>query len=182
MHQNILDCLLIFLLVMSKTLRMQLFQFSCHCVIVLSFSLPICLVLLERFNRGKHGLQRKARIFDNSWKAKSYRLFVFYRNNGLLTLQRNDDHEWRFVTLCGLFFLPTMPHKPIEREIQLGNKATLNQSDLVWMVFISYNACERCFCFLKAKQTRLPSLFNAVVLERIWLRILIINNKYSWEN
>ena len=56
---------------------MQLFQFSCHCVIVLSFSLPICLVLLERFNRGKHGLQRKARIFDNSWKAKVINCFSF---------------------------------------------------------------------------------------------------------
>ena len=31
-------------------------QFSCHCVIVLSFSLQICLVLLERSSRGKYGL------------------------------------------------------------------------------------------------------------------------------
>ena len=122
MHQNILDCLLIFLLVMSKILRMQLFQFSCHCVIVLSFSLPICLVLLERFNRGKHGLQRKARIFDNSWKAKSYRLFFFYRYNGSLTLQGNDDREETLVTLCSLFVLHTMPHEAIEREISPATK------------------------------------------------------------
>lgn len=36
------------------------------------------------------------------------------------------------------------------------------------------------FCFLKAKQTRF-SLFKAVVY-KIWLRILIMTNKYSWEN
>ena len=34
------------------------------------------------------------------------------------------------------------------------NHSTLSQSELIWVFFISYDVCERCFCSLKAKQTR----------------------------
>jgi len=41
----------------------------------------------------------------------------------------------------------------IEREISLSNNATLSQSELIWMFFISYEKRERCFCSLRAKKT-----------------------------
>jgi hypothetical protein len=54
---------------------------------------------------------------------------------------------------ASLFDLHTTPNEPIEREISLSNKATLSQSELIRMFFISYDAWERCFCSLKSKQT-----------------------------
>ena len=64
------------------------------------------------------------------------------------------------MTLCSLFILHTKPNEPIECEISLTNEVTLSQSDLTRMFFISYEAYERCFCFLKAKQTRLYFSFQ----------------------
>jgi len=34
------------------------------------------------------------------------------------------------------------------------NHSTLSQQELIRVFLISYNVCERCFCSLKAKQTR----------------------------
>ena len=63
-------------------------------------------------------------------------------------LQGYDDHD------TSLFGWHTTPNEPIECEISPSNKATLSQSELIQMFFISNDACERCFCSLKAKQTR----------------------------
>ena len=82
-----------------------------------------------------------------------------------------------------MFTLHSTLNEPIEREISLSNKPTLSQSDLIRMFFISYDACEGCFCFfLMRNKLAFPSHFNAVVLKRMWLRILIMTNKYSWTN
>ena len=62
--------------------------------------------------------------------------------------------------LCSLFILHTAQNESIEREISLSNKATLNQSDLICIFFISYNACQCCFCFLKVKLTYLYFTFQ----------------------
>ena len=70
----------------------------------------------------------------------------------------------------------------IEREISLSNNATLIQSELILMFFISYDKRERCFCSLRAKTSHLTAPFSAVVSKRIWLRNLIVTNKYSWPN
>lgn len=84
--------------------------------------------------------------------------------------------------LCNnLFILHTTLKEPIECEISCSNKVTLSQSDLNQMFFISYDACELCFCFLKAKLA-FTLLFNTVVLKRRGLRILIMTNKNSWQN
>lgn len=84
--------------------------------------------------------------------------------------------------LCNnLFILHTILKVPIECEISCSNKAILSQSDLNQMFFISYDACEFCFCFLKAKLA-FTLLFNTVVLKRRGLRILIMTNKNSWQN
>ena len=39
----------------------------------------------------------------------------------------------------------------IEHEISLSNNATLIQSELIRMFFITYDKRERCFCSLRAK-------------------------------
>lgn len=84
--------------------------------------------------------------------------------------------------LCNnLFILHTMLKEPIECEISCSNKVTLSQSDLNQMFFISYDTCELCFRFLKAKLA-FTLLFNTVVLKRRGLRILIMTNKNSWQN
>ena len=84
--------------------------------------------------------------------------------------------------LCNnLFILHTMLKEPIECEISCSNKVTLSQSDLNQMFFISYDACELCFCFLKAKLA-FTLLFNTVVLKRRRLWILIVTNKHSRQN
>ena len=71
----------------------------------------------------------------------------------------------------------------IESEILLSNNATLIQSDLIRMFFITYDKWKCCFCSLRAKTPlHLTAPFNAVVLKRIWLRILIVTNKYLWPN
>ena len=74
-----------------------------------------------------------------------------------------------------------MLKEPIECEISCSNKVTLSQSDLNQMFFISYDACELCFCFLKAKLA-FTLLFNTAVLKRRGLQILIVTNKHSWQN
>ena len=38
------------------------------------------------------------------------------------------------------------------------------------------------FALWEQKSSHLTALFNAVVLKRIWLRILMVTNKYSWPN
>ena len=81
----------------------------------------------------------------------NYRLFIFYRMNGSLTFQRHGNRALTFSNLCSLFTFHTKLSEPIEREISLSNKSTLSQSDLIGMFFISYDVCDRCFCFLKAK-------------------------------
>ena len=43
----------------------------------------------------------------------------------------------------------------MEREISLSNNATLSQSELIRMLFISYDTRERCFCSLKTKNPRI---------------------------
>ena len=70
----------------------------------------------------------------------------------------------------------------IECEILLSNNATLSQSQLIRTFFFTYDKRERCFCSLREKPSHLTAPFNAVVLKRIWLRILIVTNKYSWRN
>ena len=89
-----------------------------------------------------------------------------------LKFQGHDDGERTFVMLFGL--LHTTLNKPMEREISLSNKALLSQSDLIRMFFISYDPCDYCRWSLKAKQN--PGV------KRIWLRILILTNTYSWQN
>ena len=37
--------------------------------------------------------------------------------------------------------------------LHILNHSTLSQSELIRVFLISYDACERCFCSLKAKQT-----------------------------
>lgn len=74
-----------------------------------------------------------------------------------------------------------MLKEPIECEISCSNKVTLSQSDLNQMFFIGYDACELCFCFLKAKLA-FTLLFNTVVLKRRGLQILIVTNKHSRQN
>ena len=54
----------------------------------------------------------------------------------------------------------------IEREISLSNKATLSQSDLIRMFFVSYKAFEAGFCVLKAKQSRLFFAFQRCSFKR----------------
>ena len=66
-----------------------------------------------------------------------------------------------------MVYLAYHANEPIERETSFSNKATLSQSDLIWMFF-----------FLKTKQTRL--YFNVVVLKTVWLLISIMANKYSY--
>ena len=83
------------------------------------------------------------------------------------------------MTPCSLFILHTTLNEPIGHEISLSNKATLSHSDLIWMFFISYDACERCFYFLKAKQTCLYFTFQRCSFKE---RILIMTDKYSWQN
>lgn len=84
--------------------------------------------------------------------------------------------------LCNnLFILHTTLKEPIECEISCSNKVTVSQSDLNQMFFISYDACELCSCFLKAKLA-FTLLFNTVVLKRRGLQILIMTNKNSWQN
>ena len=56
--------------------------------------------------------------------------------------------------------------EPIEREISLSTDATLGRSDHIRKFFISYNACERWFCFLKVKQTRLCFTFQGCSFEK----------------
>ena len=57
--------------------------------------------------------------------------------------------------LCSLFILHTTLNEPPEREISLSNKATLNQSDLIWMFFISY---DYALLLLLESETDMPLL------------------------
>ena len=61
-------------------------------------------------------------------------------------------------------------------EISLSNNATLSESGLIWMFFISYNMSVRCFCCLKTKKPRFWLHFSMLqnFLKRIWLQILIL--------
>ena len=43
--------------------------------------------------------------------------------------------------MLACFDLHTTLNKPAEREISFSNKATLSQSELIQMLFISYGAC-----------------------------------------
>ena len=70
----------------------------------------------------------------------------------------------------------------LEHEMSLSNNATPIQSELIRMFFITYDEHERCFFLWEQKPSHLTAPFNAVVLKRIWLRILIVTNKYSWPN
>jgi len=45
----------------------------------------------------------------------------------------------------------TNAEQAIEHEISLSNNATLSQSELIRMFFISYDKSERCFCSLREK-------------------------------
>ena len=62
-------------------------------------------------------------------------VFIFYGKNELLALTIVNKHS--------LFSMP------LEREISLSNNATLRQSELIRMFFISYDKRERCFCSMR---------------------------------
>jgi len=47
-----------------------------------------------------------------------------------------------------------------EREISLSNNATLIQSELIRMFFITYDKRERCFCSLRAKTLAFDCTFQ----------------------
>ena len=64
------------------------------------------------------------------------------------------------MMLCRLFILHAMPNESIEYEISLSNEATLSQSDLIWMFFISYDVWECYFCFQDAKHNCLYFTFQ----------------------
>ena len=70
----------------------------------------------------------------------------------------------------------------IERGNSLSNNATLIQSELIRIFFITYDKRERCFCSLRAKTLAFDCTFQCCSFKKIWLRILIVTNKYSWPN
>ena len=60
------------------------------------------------------------------------RKLIKLRNGHLITKQNiYKSHIQMNNPLCSLFILHTNPNEPLEREISLSNKATLNQSDLI---------------------------------------------------
>ena len=67
--------------------------------------------------------------------------------------------------LCSLFIFHTTLNEPIECEISLSNKASLSQSDLIQMFFISYDTY--AFTFWKWNKHAFISLFNALVLKNM---------------
>ena len=58
-------------------------------------------------------------------------------------MERTDRlcwRSWKNVRDANLFVFHA-----IERKISMSNNATLRQSELIWMFFISYDKCKRCF-------------------------------------
>ena len=92
-------------------------------------------------------------------------------------------HSSKLHNLSSVNSVVSFPYnakQAIEREISLSNNATLSQSELIQMFCKSYETHECCICSLRP--SHLTALFNAVVLKRIWLQILVVTNKYSWTN
>lgn len=56
----------------------------------------------------------------------------------------------------------------VECETSYSNKATLSQSDLILMFFVSYNTLQgTAFAFGKQNKPNFTSLFNALVLKNM---------------
>ena len=91
-----------------------------------------------------------------------------------------NKHSWHCAACLSRIY--TMPNKPIAREISLSKKATLSPSELIQMFFTSHNVCKRYFCFLKAKQTCIYFTFQCSSFKEYGLQILIMTNKFSWQN
>ena len=71
----------------------------------------------------------------------------------------------------------------IEREISLATKQLWAiQNSIKCSSLATRHAQALLLLFESKKPSHLTALFNAVVLKRIWLRILIVTNKYSWPN
>ena len=67
---------------------------------------------------------------------------------------------------------------PYSRVYQIS----ANQNSFESSSLVTTCASTALFCFWKQNKFASTLLFNAVVLKRIWLRILIMTNKYSWQN
>ena len=116
-----------------------------------------------------------------------------------------------FTVSCGYLYTCVLTIKITEKCFYIGLKcwsrsvclkeehgmhiesSIILQSCIIWIAstlfclsihnkhFLTHDAYE-CFLLLFESETNLPLLFNAVVLKRIWLWILIMTNKYSWQN
>ena len=123
----------------------------------------------EEQNRAKLIKLRKRHLIV---KQQFYRLFgIQYRLHlhfyllwkELIASALKTRRSWLNGRDASFFFFHA-----IEQEISLSNNATLFQSELIQMFFITYDKRERCFCSLTAKTLAyLTAPFNAVVLKRI---------------
>ena len=69
---------------------------------------------------------------------------------------------WRlWINVCDTSFF--FVHAILEREISLSNNATLIQSELIRMFFITYDKGERCFCSLRAKTLAFDCTFECML-------------------
>ena len=70
----------------------------------------------------------------------------------------------------------------IEREILLATTQLQSNQNSFKCSSLLTTSTRAAFALWEQKPSHLTAPFNVVVLKRIWLRILIVTNKYSWPN
>ena len=97
-----------------------------------------------------------------------------------LSFMEMTDHlhftDMTIVTLVSLF---SIQRRASHRAWNTGLWVNKNSFECFSLVTTRASAA---FFFESKKPFHLTARFNAVLLKRIWLRILIVTNKYSWPN
>ena len=95
-------------------------------------------------------------------------------------MERTDRLHFKDITIVTLVSLFSIQRRANHRA--WNTELWVNQNSFECSSLVKTRASAVFFFFEGKKLSQLTARFNAVILKRIWLRILIVTNKYSCPN